>query len=430
MLEELSSFFIVCSHHTARFDEELVMGGLVVPDEQADSDTLLRLELEQFPEGEVAALRQRPGRGGLAHELDLVVDGPPDDVNHVVRLEYGVADVLPALVVLEDLPVLELDVREVPLVDVRVLVERDLAAVAEREVGVLDAPLLGVAGDALAVHGVGGERAEAEAEVERGAGLVGLAVGPDDGEPSLDLLVHRGDDLVGGDDRRADELRAEGVVVLDLELEHGGAVRERHAELLPPARLLAVGYDGGARDDGAGDGERDVGVAGDDLAVVLAPSALLAAVAAAVGGVRLARRAGGGRAAGGEAAADVLGEHVHVGEQARLDDPEVEVAVQEDGLGRGRGVAVAARRRRHGRRRRGRGDGGGGGGQLGIGAGARRPPPVLYNTGLAPPRRDDPRCPAGNPAWGGRRGEATLSPASERQSWRGRWGWRISELAI
>jgi len=136
------------------------VGGLVVPDEQAHPDALLRLELEQFSEREVAALGERPGRRRLAHQLDLVVDGPSDDVDHVVRLEYGVADVLPALVVLELVPWVELDVRQVPLVDVRVLVQGDLAAVAEREVGVLDALLVGVSGDAAAVGRVGGEGAE------------------------------------------------------------------------------------------------------------------------------------------------------------------------------------------------------------------------------------------------------------------------------
>lgn len=237
MLEKLSSFFIMRSHHTTRFDEELVMGRLVVPDEQAHSHALLRLELEQLSERELAALREGPGRGRLAHQLHLVVDRPADDVDHMVRLEYGVADVLPALVVLELLPPLELDVRQVPLVDVRVLVERDFSAVAEREVGVLDALLVGVPGDAAPVHRVGGEGAEAVADEERGAGLVGLAAGAEDGDPLLDL-VGGGEDPFGGDGGGADELRAEGVVVLDLELEDGGAVRERHEELLVPARQI------------------------------------------------------------------------------------------------------------------------------------------------------------------------------------------------
>ena len=77
MLEKLSSFFIMRSHHTTRFDEELVMGRLVVPDEQAHSDALLRLELEQLSERELAAVRERPGRRRLAHQLHLVeIDQP------------------------------------------------------------------------------------------------------------------------------------------------------------------------------------------------------------------------------------------------------------------------------------------------------------------------------------------------------------------
>lgn len=246
------------------------------------------------------------------------------------------ADVLPARVVLERLAVVELNLWQVPFPDVRVLVQRDLAAVAEREVGVLDAPVVRVAGDAVAVGRVVGDGLELEAEAQRGVGFVRLAVGADDGEPVLDLVARH--DAVGGDGDGADDLRAEGVVILDLELELGGAVRERHGEALPPDGVLGVGDDGGARHDGAGDGQRDVGVAGDDLPVVV-----LAAAAAAR---RVLGPAGGGRAARGEAAADMLGEHVHVGQQARLEDPEVEVAVQEDGLRR----RLAAGRRRHRRR--------------------------------------------------------------------------------
>lgn len=248
------------------------------------------------------------------------------------------ADVLPARVVLERLAVVELNLWQVPFPDVRVLVQRELAAVAEREVGVLDAPVVGVAGDAVAVGRVVGDGLELEAEAQRGVGLVRLAVGAYDGEPVLDLVAR--DNAVGGDGDGADELRAEGVVVLDLELEVGGAVRERHGEALLPDGVLGVGDDGGARHDGAGHGQRDVGIAGDDVPVVVVVAA------ASGGGRRVLGPAGGGRAACGEAAAHVLGEHVHVGQQARLEDPEVEVAVQEDGLRR----RLAAGRRRHRRR--------------------------------------------------------------------------------
>lgn len=266
------------------------------------------------------------------------------------------ADVLPARVVLERLAVVELNLRQVPFPDVRVLVQRDLAAVAEREVGVPDALMVRVAGDAVAVVRVVGDGVELKPEAQRGVGLVRLAVGAYDGEPILDLFARR--DGGGGDGGGADDLRAELVVVLDVELELGGAVRERHGEALIPDGVLGVGDDGGARHDGAGDGQRDVGVAGDDLPVVV-PAA--AAARGGGGGGRGLGPAGGGRAARGEAAADLLGEHVHVGQQARLEDPEVEVAVQEDGLRR----RLAAGRRRHRRRGRARGQGRGGGERLG-----------------------------------------------------------------
>lgn len=246
------------------------------------------------------------------------------------------ADVLPARVVLEHLAVLELNLRQVPFPDVRVLVQRHLTAVAEREVGVLDALALGVAGDAAPVSRVLGDGLEPEAEAQRGVGLVRLTVGADDGVPVLDLLA-AGDD-VGWDGDGADELRAEGVVVLDLELERCGAVRERHGEALLPDGVLVVGNDGGARHHGAGDGERDVGVAGDDLPVVVVAAA--GAAAGDGGGGWVLGPAGGGRSAGGEAPADLLGEEVHVGQQARLFDPEVEVAVQEHGLGLRRRLAA------------------------------------------------------------------------------------------
>ena len=99
------------------------------------------------------------------------------------------ADVLPARVVLERLAVVQLNLRQVPFLYVRVLVQRDLAAVAEREVGVLEAPVVRVAGDAVAVGRVGGDGVELEAEAQRGLGLVRLAAAAYDGEPFLDLVA-------------------------------------------------------------------------------------------------------------------------------------------------------------------------------------------------------------------------------------------------
>lgn len=88
-------------------------------------------------------------------------------------------------------------------------------------------------------------------------------------------------------------------------------------EMLIPDGILRVGDDAGADDGGSSKADGDVGVAGDDLVVVL----LLGA-----GG------AGDGGAAGGEAATEALGEHVHVGEASCFDDSKVEISVEVEPL--------------------------------------------------------------------------------------------------
>lgn len=91
-------------------------------------------------------------------------------------------------------------------------------------------------------------------------------------------------------------------------------------EVLVPEGVLGVGDDGGADEGGAGEDDGNVGVAGDDFFFV-------GAVWVVGGG------AGGAGGAGGETTAEALGEDVHVGEAAGLDDAEVEVAVEEPGTG-------------------------------------------------------------------------------------------------
>lgn len=90
-------------------------------------------------------------------------------------------------------------------------------------------------------------------------------------------------------------------------------------EVLVPEGVLGVGDDGGADEGGAGEDDGNVGVAGDDFFV---------GAVGVVGG-----DAGGAGGAGGETDAEALGEDVHVGEAAGLDDAEVEVAVEELGTG-------------------------------------------------------------------------------------------------
>lgn len=118
---------------------------------------------------------------------------------------------------------------------------------------------------------------------------------------------------------------------------------QRDVEPLVPARVLRVANHARARHGGLRDRDSDVRVAGDDFSVVAAGGA--AAVGGGcfggVGGVEF------DGIAGGDAAADALGEDVHVRQASGLDDFEVEVAVEVD-------VAIAVTGLRHGRRKQSR----------------------------------------------------------------------------
>ena len=88
------------------------------------------------------------------------------------------------------------------------------------------------------------------------------AVGAGECEPlGADGPVGRGEDGGGGEGGGADEVGAEGVGVPDVELEAGGAVREREQEAGLPPRRLRVAKDVGARQHrGRGPGHHDGGV--------------------------------------------------------------------------------------------------------------------------------------------------------------------------
>lgn len=139
-------------------------------------------------------------------------------------------------------------------------------------------------------------------------------------EPILDNLA--GGDLSSRDPDSADNLGAESIVVLGLELDETREVSQRNREMLVPPGILGVGDDTSAGDGGAGDGDLDVGVTGDDLAVVVVLLLLLLGVGDGTS------RSGEEGAARDEAAAEALGEDVHIGETTGLDDPELEVAVE------------------------------------------------------------------------------------------------------
>lgn len=292
------------------------MRGLVVPDEEADTDALLRLVLEQRAQRHALRrhrivvvvgcrrphllhLRRHLRRHRLPHEPHLGVHRPPRHVHQVLRPEHRQAHVLPAPPRLEH-PAPPHAV-QLAAGHVRVLVQLHLAPAPRREVGRRDAAVFRVV-DALMLAG-GDERG---GDDDGGAGLrPPAAVGAVQGElPPDDGRGGRGEDVGGGEDGDADEVGAEGVGVLDVEGDAGGVVGEVEQDMGGPLWVLGVADDVGA-------GER---VAGDDD-----------------GGVRVGRRE--------EVVAVRLAAAVFVGGQSR-------------GSGRGWAVSPAAG---------GRGRGGGGG---------------------------------------------------------------------
>jgi hypothetical protein len=82
-------------------------------------------------------------------------------------------------------------------------------------------------------------------------------VSPLDGEPAAGERA--GGDLADGHGGDVDELRAEDVVVLDVELDAGGGVRDLDAEVLLPPEVLRVWDHAGLRDGGAGEADGHVG---------------------------------------------------------------------------------------------------------------------------------------------------------------------------
>lgn len=233
-----------------------------------------------------------------------------------MRIKNGMANILPALLMPKHPPTLQFDLRQqLARAHVRILVQRHLPARPLREVYPIHPQF-----SWDCVHGK-----ELHLQEE---GRIGLGLLAGDGEPALDGVT--GDEVGGGDGYGANELGAEKVVVLDVEVDVGGGVGEGDEELLVPLRVLVVGDDDGSGDGGAGEGYGDVGVAGD---------ALLEGGGPVVGFVGFGGGGGPGgggfvgdgegEAAGGKAAAEALGEEVQVGEGAGLDDVEVQVAVEQ-----------------------------------------------------------------------------------------------------
>jgi len=269
-------------------DAEEAPGRGVVPHEQQHPHPLLRLLPEQVAERHVPV--------AVAHQVDGVEHGPSGDVDEPPGLGYGVVDVAPALAVPAASAVPEPDLRQRAVGHVRVLVQRDLAAPAQREVGPGHAGEVRARGDAVVVHGEPRHGHVLHRQPKHGPRRALLSVALEDRVRALDPVP--GLQPVGADGDDADELRAHDVAVLDDEVDGGGLVRDGHHELLRPHGVLVVGDDEGARHHGGGDLHRHVGVAGHALR-------------------RLAQQV-----------PHPLGQDVLVRQVPRLVDPDVQAAVQ------------------------------------------------------------------------------------------------------
>lgn len=199
----------------------------------------------------------------------------------MVSLGDGVTNIFPALPVLINLAVIQSNLRQRSVDHVRVLVKPHLAPLSHGEVSPFHAFPIRISGDPAPVGLDLMERSEFHVDVESGFLLRRFPRRAEDGEPAGDALP-RGD-LVYGDLRGADDLRAEDVVVLDLELEVGERVRNGDVEVLVPERILRVLQDARAGESRLRDDDGYVGIAGDDLAVSADVSVAAAAVVSASG---------------------------------------------------------------------------------------------------------------------------------------------------
>lgn len=252
----------------------------------------------------------------------------------MVRLRYRIAYILPALLLREKLPAIELNLWKQMIDHMSVLVQPDGVSFPQWKIRVPHAFLLRIAGDSVPVEGILLARSEVHLQPERRIRLRLFPVGIPDREPAADGLP--GSKVSGGDSDGSDQIGAKEVVVLDVKLEVDDGVSQRDVEPLVPERVLGVLDDSRARHGRLRDHNGDVRVAGDDPgAVVDLPvrAAASSAFATAVGVVGI----GGGAsswaldgAADGDTAAEVVGDDVHVRQVTSFHDPEVQVAMEAD----------------------------------------------------------------------------------------------------
>lgn len=199
-------------------------------------------------------------------------------------------NVLPAFSVLKLNPVVQFYVLQHRVRHVSVLIQRHVTSSPLRKITIFHSETVRYS---VPIQRIVLGFCEPHFQFNRGVRFWRLAQRPDYREPIADRFAR--EDSLRRDGRDADQIRAEHVVVLDVELDLGDGVGERNLEMLIPFRALGVGNHARASDGSSSKADRDVRVAGDDFPVSLV--------------VFLIRK---WLAASGEELAETLGEHIHV----------------------------------------------------------------------------------------------------------------------
>lgn len=225
------------------------------------------------------------------------------------------ADVLPTLGVMKHTPVLQFNLLQHRIGNVSVLVERHGPSLPNREITISGAKPVRISRDAVLVQRAVLAFGESHFQFDCGVGLRWLPKRADYREPLTDGLA--GDDSPSRDRCDPDQVGAEHVVVLDVEVDERDRVRQRDPEMLVPHGVLAVGDDARASHRGPAETDGDVRVAGNDLPVMRTRP------------LRGLWREGGGESLeGGEDSAETLRQQIHIRQTPSLYDFQIEVAMK------------------------------------------------------------------------------------------------------
>lgn len=159
---------------------------------------------------------------------------PTHDVHQMMSFQNRMAYILPALLMPIHIPLLQFNLREHRVRHVRVLIQRHIAALPHRKITILDAEILRIGANADLVQIIFVARSKFNPDSNSAIRFRLFTVVPDYREPILDGLT--GNDPPSGDRGGPDLVRAEDVVVLDVELDAGHGMRERHPEPLEIGR--------------------------------------------------------------------------------------------------------------------------------------------------------------------------------------------------